>query len=66
MTPQPVAPQPVAVVPFPPALPCGALAPGALTILALKWPWLSSPTKVSLLGSDLRSRCFRIPSTASR
>lgn len=37
-----------------------------LTILALKRPWASSPTKVSLLGSDLRSRCFLIPSTASR
>lgn len=37
-----------------------------LTILALKRPWLSSPTKVSFLGSDLASRCFLIPSTASR
>ena len=37
-----------------------------LTILVLKRPWLSSPTKVSLLGSDSASRCFLIPSTASR
>lgn len=37
-----------------------------LTILVLKRPWLSSPTKVSFLGSDLASRCFLIPSTASR
>lgn len=37
-----------------------------LTILALKRPWLSSPTKVSFLGSDLASRCFLIPFTASR
>ena len=40
--------------------------PLPLTILALKRPWLSSPTKVSFLGSDLASRCFLTPSTASR
>lgn len=35
-----------------------------LTILALKWPWASSPTKVSFLGCDLWRRCFFTPSMA--